>query len=90
MHDIPSKAAWVKFYEWSKEYGPIYQTRIFGTIHVWISAESVAQELLAKRSTIYSDRPMIPNLPDNRTSGEYLALLGHTGRWSPFLFLFLS
>ena len=70
----------MKFYEWSQKYGPIYQTKIFGKIHVWISSEEVATDLLTKRAHIYSDRPMIPNLPDNRTSGDYLALLGSTGR----------
>jgi hypothetical protein len=79
VHDIPVKAAWIKMYEWSKTYGPVYQMKIFGTVHVWISSESVAHDLLSKRANIYSDRPMIPNLPDNRTSGEYLALLGSTG-----------
>lgn len=54
---------------------------IFGTVHVWISDEKIAHDLLAKRSAIYSDRPVITNLPDNRTSGEYLALLGHTDTW---------
>ncbi|KAK4152090.1 hypothetical protein C8A00DRAFT_35217 [Chaetomidium leptoderma] len=81
VHDIPSKESWVKFYEWSKTYGPIYQMEIFGTVHVWISSEEVAHDLLSKRATIYSDRPMIPNLPDNRTSGDYLALLGRTDTW---------
>lgn len=69
----------MKFYEWSKTYGPIYQMEIFGTQHVWISSEQVAHNLLSKKNTIYSDRPVIPNLPDNRTSGDYLALLGRTG-----------
>ncbi|KAK4041334.1 hypothetical protein C8A01DRAFT_45487 [Parachaetomium inaequale] len=78
VHDIPSKASWIKFYEWSKQYGPIYQMEIFGTVHVWISTADVAHDLLSKRGAIYSDRPMIPNLSDNRTSGDYLALLGHT------------
>lgn len=76
---MPSRGAWLKFFDWSKTYGPIYQTTMFGTVHVWISSEQVAHDLLAKRATIYSDRPTIPNLPDNRTSGEYLALLGRTG-----------
>ena len=52
---------------------------IFGSQHVWISSEKIANDLLAKRGAIYSDRPTIPNLPDNRTSGDYLALLGRTG-----------
>lgn len=46
---------------------------------MWISSEQIAHDLLSKRSAIYSDRPVIPNLPDNRISGEYLALLGRTG-----------
>ncbi|KAJ8119478.1 hypothetical protein ONZ43_g3574 [Nemania bipapillata] len=74
VHDVPSEASWLKFYEWSKEYGPIYQTETFGTVHVWISSEQVAHDLLSRRAAIYSDRPQIPNLPDNRTKGDYLAL----------------
>ena len=53
---------------------------IFGTVHVWISSERVAHDLLSKKANIYSDRPLIPNLPDNRTSGEYLALMGRNGK----------
>jgi hypothetical protein len=79
VHDVPSVATWLKFWEWSQEYGPIYQMEIFGSQHVWISSEQIANDLLSKRGAIYSDRPLIPNLPDNRTSGDYLALLGRTG-----------
>lgn len=55
--------------------------KIFGTTHVWITSEEVAHELLSRRASIYSDRPMIPNLPNNRTSGDYLALLGRSDTW---------
>jgi hypothetical protein len=78
VHDVPAEASWLKFYEWSKEYGPLYQMEIFGSIHVWISSERIAHDLLSRRAQIYSDRPVIPNLPDNRTSGDYLALQGNT------------
>lgn len=81
VHDVPEEAAWLKFYEWNKEYGPIYQMEIFGSVHVWISSEKVAHDLLSKRAALYSDRPMIPNLPDNRYSGDYIALLGHNEVW---------
>ncbi|KAK4097601.1 cytochrome P450 [Parathielavia hyrcaniae] len=81
IHDIPDNATWLKFYEWGQQYGPIYKMEIFGTVHVWISSEQIANDLLSKRASIYSDRPVIPNLPDNRTSGEYLALLGRTDTW---------
>jgi hypothetical protein len=79
VHDVPSNATWLKFWQWAQEYGPIYQIEIFGSDHVFISSEEVANDLLGKRSSIYSDRPVIPNLPDNRTSGDYLPLLGHNG-----------
>lgn len=79
IHDVPSEASWLKFHEWSKEYGPIYQHEIFGDIHIWISSERIAHDLLSRRASIYSDRPFIPNLPDNRYSGNYLALSGYNG-----------
>ncbi|KAL0472913.1 cytochrome P450 2E1 [Neurospora intermedia] len=81
VHDIPEKGSWLKFHEWSKVYGPIYQTKMFGTTHVWISSEKIAHDLLSRRANIYSDRPQIPNLPNNRTSGDYLALLGRNDTW---------
>lgn len=81
VHDVPEKGSWLKFYEWSKVYGPIYQTKMFGVTHVWISSERIAHDLLSRRANIYSDRPLIPNLPDNRTSGDYLALLGRNDTW---------
>ncbi|KAI1828280.1 cytochrome P450 [Xylaria intraflava] len=81
VHDVPKESSWLKFYEWGKEYGPIYQTEIFGTVHVWISSEQIAHDLLSRRAAIYSDRPLIPNLPDNRTKGDYLALTGSNETW---------
>ncbi|KAK3341062.1 cytochrome P450 [Neurospora tetraspora] len=81
VHDVPEKGSWLKFYEWSKVYGPVYQTKMFGVTHVWISSEKIAHDLLSRRANIYSDRPQIPNLPDNRTSGDYLALLGRNDTW---------
>ncbi|KAK2067094.1 hypothetical protein P8C59_000858 [Phyllachora maydis] len=81
IHDVPAEKTWLKFYEWSQQYGPIYKQEMFGATHVWISSEKVANDLMGKKASIYSDRPTIPNLPDNRTSGDYLALLGHTETW---------
>ncbi|KAK7952827.1 uncharacterized protein PG986_008555 [Apiospora aurea] len=81
IHDVPAEKTWLKFYEWSKVYGPIYQMEIFGSVHVWISSEAIAHDLLSRRALIYSDRPMIPNLPNNRTGGEYLALHGRNDTW---------
>ncbi|KAL8383405.1 hypothetical protein RB595_006926 [Gaeumannomyces hyphopodioides] len=81
VHDVPPVMTWLKFHEWSKKYGPIYQMEMFGHVHVWISSEQVVQDLLSRRAAIYSDRPVISNLPDNRTSGDYLALAGNNETW---------
>ncbi|KAI0738051.1 cytochrome P450 [Daedaleopsis nitida] len=60
--DIPERNIHLRFYEWAQQYGPIYQVNLAGTNHVWISKESIAHDLLTKRSAIYSDRPHLPAL----------------------------
>ncbi|KAK5136248.1 hypothetical protein LTR08_003855 [Meristemomyces frigidus] len=81
--DLPKKNSWMRFHEWGHEYGPIYQVNLAGVNHVWITRDSVAHDLLAKRSSIYSDRPYIPALAeDNRTSGQYLPLMSRNETWS--------
>ncbi|KAF2438801.1 cytochrome P450 2E1 [Karstenula rhodostoma CBS 690.94] len=72
--DVPEKNGFIKFADWSKEYGPIYQVNLAGTNHVWISSDQIAKDLLAKKGSIYSDRPHISALiDDNRTSAQKFA-----------------
>lgn len=50
---------------------------------MWISSDQIARDLLAKKGSIYSDRPHIPALlSDNRTSAQYLPLLSKNGKSS--------
>ncbi|PSN70117.1 cytochrome P450 2E1 [Corynespora cassiicola Philippines] len=68
--DVPEKNSFIKFADWGKEYGPIYQVDLAGHNHVWISSDEISRDLLAKKGAIYSDRPHIPALiDDNRTNG---------------------
>jgi len=81
--EVPEKNGFIKFADWGKQYGPIYQCDLAGDNHVWISTDEIARDLLSKKAAIYSDRPHIPSLiDDNRTSAQYLPLLsrneGHT------------
>ena len=81
MHEVPEKLGWIKFAKWGEEYGPIYQTNLAGTNHVWILSDEISRDLLAKKGEIYSDRPHIPALiDDNRTSAQYLPLLSKNGK----------
>lgn len=78
--DVPEKNGFIKFADWGKKYGPIYQCNLAGSNHVWVSSEKIAQDLLSKKAAIYSDRPHIPALiDDNRTSAQYLPLLSRNG-----------
>ena len=79
--DVPEKNGFIKFADWGKEYGPIYQVNLAGSNHVWISSDQISRDLLAKKGAIYSDRPHIPALlSDNRTSAQYLPLLSKNGK----------
>jgi hypothetical protein len=81
--DVPEKNGFVKFADWGKEYGPIYQVNLAGHNHVWVSTDQIAKDLLSKKAAIYSDRPHIPALiDDNRTSAQYLPLLSRNGEYS--------
>ncbi|KAF2643195.1 cytochrome P450 [Massarina eburnea CBS 473.64] len=81
--DVPEKNGFIKFADWGKEYGPIYQVNLAGSNHVWISTDEVARDLLSKKGAIYSDRPHIPALlSDNRTSAQYLPLMSKNDGWS--------
>lgn len=83
MPEVPEALAWLKFADWGKQYGPIYQCNLAGTNHVWISSDQIAHDLLSKKSAIYSDRPHIPALiDDNRTSAQYLPLLSRNEGWT--------
>ena len=80
--DIPRTHSYLRFKQWSDVYGPIYQVNVFGVNHIWLASDKIAQDLLVKRGSIYSDRPPINNLKDSKTAGEYIPLLGHNGEWN--------
>jgi hypothetical protein len=80
VHDIPFTHNWLKFTQWGDQYGPIYQSTIFGEKHVWVMREKIAHDLLSKKGGIYADRPGIPAVPGSKSTGEYLPLLGFSGK----------
>ncbi|KAF9524244.1 cytochrome P450 [Crepidotus variabilis] len=58
-HQLPSETPWVVFGEWAKTYGNLIHVDLFGQSIIIINSRKIAFELLDKRSTIYSDRPII-------------------------------
>ncbi|KAF9043111.1 putative monooxygenase [Panaeolus papilionaceus] len=58
-HQIPQKSGWLVFSDWSKKYGDIIHVDALGQPIIVINSAHVARELLDKRSSIYSDRPVL-------------------------------
>jgi hypothetical protein len=56
---------------------------MMGDVHVWISDPEVAQELMARRSHLYLDRPGNPRMKDPKDSVEYLPFLRYGGMVAP-------
>jgi cytochrome P450 len=57
---IPPRHSWLKFYDWSKHFGPIYELSIAGRPQVIISSEKIANDLLRERGNVYSSREQVP------------------------------
>ncbi|KAF2021900.1 cytochrome P450 2E1 [Aaosphaeria arxii CBS 175.79] len=72
--DVPVKNGFIKFAEWGKEYGDVYQVNLAGHNHVWIMTDELARNMMAKKGLIYAARPCVPALiEDNRTGQRKFA-----------------
>ena len=59
-HKLAPSTQWLQMAEWSKEYGPIYQTQVMGEQLVIVSDDKVHNELLMKKKSQFGDRPEFP------------------------------
>ncbi|KAI6155470.1 cytochrome P450 [Pisolithus tinctorius] len=51
---------WLSYTEWGKKYGDLLYVRLLGQNFIILNSENIARKLLDQRSSIYSDRPVIP------------------------------
>ncbi|KAG1887797.1 cytochrome P450 [Suillus subluteus] len=56
---LDTKRPWLTYTAWGKTYGKIIHSRILGIDLIIINSETIARELLDKRSANYSTRPVI-------------------------------
>ncbi|KAG1876687.1 cytochrome P450 [Suillus subalutaceus] len=63
---LDTKRPWLTYTAWGKTYGKIIHSRVLGIDFIIINSETIARELLDKRSANYSSRPVIPT---NKLSG---------------------
>ncbi|KAG1887782.1 cytochrome P450 [Suillus subluteus] len=56
---LDTKRPWLTYTAWGKMYGKVIHSRILGIEFIIINSETIARELLDKRSANYSTRPVI-------------------------------
>ncbi|KAL4260675.1 cytochrome P450 family protein [Pleurotus pulmonarius] len=56
-HQVPAVKPWRKFQAWNEQYGPVVSLFLGSTPVVVLGTPQAAQDLLDKRSEIYSSRP---------------------------------
>ncbi|KAK0434405.1 cytochrome P450 [Desarmillaria tabescens] len=57
--DMPSEKEWLTFAKWGEKYGDIVSVSILGRRLVVINSAQMAISILDKKSSIYSDRPVV-------------------------------
>ncbi|KAJ7750812.1 cytochrome P450 [Mycena metata] len=79
--DIPVHNAWHKASQWAKQYGDIVYVDAVGQPIVYLNSFEVTQDLLEKRSSIYSDRGDAPMLKDLVGFDWNFAFMPHGDEW---------
>lgn len=75
--DLPKELDWLHWAKFKKLYGPIASIYVLGQNHIIVNKFEIAQELLEKRSAIYSDRPKIMFGGEMIGWGETTSLLNY-------------
>ncbi|KAI8932188.1 hypothetical protein NX059_011068 [Plenodomus lindquistii] len=57
LHLMPKSHAWLQYFEWAKQYGPVFSLILGTKTFIIISSDQAVKDLLEKRSRIYSSRP---------------------------------
>ncbi|KAG2120450.1 cytochrome P450 [Suillus discolor] len=58
--DMPKIRPWLTFVEWGKKYGDISHIQVLGQHFIVLNSSKTAMDMLDKKSSIYSDRPVLP------------------------------
>ncbi|TFY62291.1 hypothetical protein EVJ58_g3958 [Rhodofomes roseus] len=74
---IPSKSSWVTFAKWGEIYGGIVYLSVPGETMILLNSPEIVNELLEKRSAIYSDRPVQITTSELMGFGPFLPVCGY-------------
>lgn len=81
LFDVPPEKAWLKYAEWKKQYGDITYLNVLGTRMLVLNSLKACNDLLDKRSSIYSDRVRMIMTTELAGWNFNFALMGYSSRW---------
>jgi hypothetical protein len=55
--DMPKEKDWETYHTWNRQYGDVVYVKVLGSRMIFLSSAAVINDLLERRSAIYSDRP---------------------------------
>ncbi|KAH9474438.1 Cytochrome P450 monooxygenase 208 [Psilocybe cubensis] len=86
--DMPSSQEWFTFAEWAKKWGDIVSVSVLGQQIIIVNTIDQAMQMLDKKSSIYSDRPIIQMGGELVGWRNTLALLPYGDRFRNYRKLF--
>lgn len=83
LRDLPTQYQWLKYERLGQDIGSdILHLEFFGTHLVVLNSEKAANDLLEKRSSIYSDRPQLKALTELLDAGSWvLTSFPYDSKW---------
>ncbi|KAJ7146878.1 cytochrome P450 [Mycena epipterygia] len=82
IFDLPQAFEWKTYRDWSRKYNSdIIQLDLVGTSVIVLSSFKATEDLLDKRSSIYSDRPRAPMYTDVMEWTFNLGLMKYGDKW---------
>ncbi|KAG6901347.1 hypothetical protein C0995_013206, partial [Termitomyces sp. Mi166 len=81
MHQMPSDKPWLKFAEWSRQYGPVVSIFLGSTSIIVLGTAQAAWDLLEKRSEFYSSRPRSIFMGELVSGGKRGLLRTNDDKW---------
>ncbi|KAG2135247.1 cytochrome P450 [Suillus clintonianus] len=79
--DMPHIKPWLTFAEWGKKYGDVSHIEVLGRHIIVLNSVKTAMEMLDKKSTLYSDRPVLPMAGELVGWKDSLPFLPYGDRW---------
>ncbi|KAI0793004.1 cytochrome P450 [Irpex lacteus] len=81
---VPRQFQFLKFTEWSQQYGPIFSLDLPGRHIVVLNNFKVAADILDRHSTVYNGRPRFVMSNEILSGGYFFPLVGDKDVWRRF------